>query len=228
MNIVITGANRGIGLGFVESYLSQGHHVWACCRKPEQADALRGIDSSLLHLVRWEVTTEHAPETISGAALPASIHLLINNAGVYGPGKDGQSLDNITADSMHDVFEVNAVAPLRVVQFLLPALKKGRAKVANISSKMGSISDNSSGGTYAYRASKTALLMISKSMAVDLEPFGVHVFSLHPGWVKTDMTNQTGLIDVNGSVAGMIQVIEEAHSIQAGSFISFDGSVVPF
>jgi len=100
--------------------------------------------------------------------------------------------------------------------------------IANVSSKMGSSTDNSSGGTYAYRAAKAGLVIVSKSMAVDLAPFGIHVITLHPGWVQTDMTHQTGLIDAATSVAGMTQVISDARSDAGGEFIAFDGQVVPY
>jgi len=222
MNILITGANRGLGLGFVQHYLEQGHDVWACYRSTP--DALSQIDSPLLHAVVWDVGSDTQPV----GSLPDSIDLLINNAGIYGPGKDGQSLDHITADAMQDVFNVDCVGPLRVVQALKERVIAAQGVIANISSKMGSSADNSSGGTYAYRAAKAALVIVSKSMAVDLQPFGVQVITLHPGWVQTDMTHQTGLIDVQRSVAGMAQVIVDARSYKGGQFIAFDGKLVPY
>jgi NAD(P)-dependent dehydrogenase (short-subunit alcohol dehydrogenase family) len=129
---------------------------------------------------------------------------------------------------MRQVFDIDCLGPLRVVRFLLPALTAGQAVIANISSKMGSVSDNTSGGSYAYRAAKGALVGVSRSMAVDLIHSGVRVLTLHPGWVRTDMTGHNGLIDVDESVAGMTDVISRAEDYTPGEFIAFDGKVIPY
>jgi len=221
MYILITGAARGIGLGFVHHYLQQGHDVWACHR--DDCSGLSDIASDHLHLLRWDVGSDQPP----AGKLPAHIDLLINNAGIYGPGKSGQSLANITSADMLAVFNIDCVGPLRVVQRLQSHLAHGGV-IANISSKMGSSSDNSSGGTYAYRAAKAGLIIVSKSMAVDLAPQGVHVITLHPGWVRTDMVQQTGLIDVSTSVAGMAHVIDHARDYTPGQFIAFDSKPIPY
>ncbi len=222
MNILITGANRGIGLGFTRHYLEQGHEVWACYRS--DPGALGEIDSPHLHSVVWDVSSDAQPV----GELPEQIDLLINNAGIYGPVKDGQSLEKVSSDVMLDVFNVDCVGPLRVVQALKERVIAVQGVIANVSSKMGSSADNGSGGTYACRAAKAGLVIVSKSMAVDLEPFGVQVITLHPGWVRTDMVNHTGLIDVPTSVAGMAQVITDARKYSGGQFIAFDGKVVPY
>ncbi|MDX8408951.1 MAG: SDR family oxidoreductase [Mariprofundales bacterium] len=225
MNVVITGANRGLGLGFVRHYLSQGDTVWAGFRL--HAGALLEMQhthATRLYLLQWDV----CQPLVSMDALPKRIDLLINNAGIYGPSKDGQSFDRVTSELMLQLFAVDCVAPLMVVQQLAPRLIAASGVVANISSKMGSIADNGSGGVYAYRAAKSALVMVSKSMAVDLAENGVHVLTLHPGWVRTDMTNQTGLVDVESSVAGMTSVLAEARGYAAGSFVAFDGQRIPY
>ncbi|MDT8376356.1 MAG: SDR family NAD(P)-dependent oxidoreductase [Mariprofundaceae bacterium] len=221
MNVLITGANRGIGAGFVRHYLSEGAHVWACHRG--DSGELSSIRSERLHAICWNVATDSGPRE----ELPAELDLLINNAGIYGPGKDGQSLENVTPEAMLEVFNVDCVGPLRVVKHLRRRLSDG-ATIANVSSKMGSSGDNSSGGTYAYRAAKAGLAIISRSMAVDLSKDGVRVITLHPGWVRTDMTHQTGLINVETSVAGMANVIANACDYEPGQFIAFDGKVVPY
>ena len=222
MNIVITGANRGLGLGFVQHYLAQGHDVWACYRA--NLNGLADIQSEQLHTVRLDVSRDF---DASDLALPDSIDVLINNAGIYGP-YGAQDLDSVTSEAMLDVFNVDCVGPLRVVQQLKDRIIKARGTIANISSKMGSSDDNSSGGTYAYRAAKAGLIIISKSMAIDLQPLGVSVITLHPGWVTTDMTHQSGLIDVQTSVAGMTKVIENRTQYELGQFVAFDGKVIPF
>ena len=222
MNVVITGANRGIGLGFVEHYLNQGDKVWACHRA--DSGGLAGIDSVRLSTIRWDVGSNIGPE----GELPEKIDLLINNAGIYGPGKGGQKLERVTPEAMLEVFNVDCAGPLRVVQALAGRVIAAGGIIANVSSKMGSIADNTSGGTYAYRAAKAGLNMVSKSMAVDLAADGVQVITLHPGWVVTDMTHHTGLIDVATSVAGMTEVIASARSFAAGEFIAYDGKIVPY
>ena len=223
MNVVTTGANRGLGLGFVQHYLAQGDEVWACYRA--NLDGLSDIQSDKLHTVQLDVSRDF---NASDLALPDSIDLLINNAGIYGPYKGGQTLDSVTSQAMLNVFNVDCVGPLRVVQQLKDRIIKARGTIANISSKMGSSDDNGSGGTYAYRAAKAGLIIISKSMAIDLQPLGVSVITLHPGWVTTDMTHQSGLIDVQTSVAGMTKVIENCTQYELGQFVAFDGKVIPF
>jgi NAD(P)-dependent dehydrogenase (short-subunit alcohol dehydrogenase family) len=223
-NILITGANRGLGLGFVKYYLNQGDRVWATYR--ENASALTELESTHCKPIKWDVTQ---PLTeAERAKLPHEFNLLINNAGIYGPKDGGQNLDNISADDMQQVFKTDAVAPLLLVQYLLPRLKRGRATIANMSSKMGSASDNSSGGVYAYRAAKSALNIISRSMALDLKIDNISVICLHPGWVKTDMTNHSGLIDVDTSIAGLTSVIDNVAHYAPGTFVAFDGTVIPY
>ncbi|MDQ6964546.1 MAG: SDR family oxidoreductase [Mariprofundales bacterium] len=227
MNVVITGAGRGIGYGFVEYYLARGDAVWATFRsRSAQLERLLMERSSaeLLHLMQWDVT-KRCPDM---PALPAAIDLLINCAGIYGPGKGGQDLGNISAESMQEIFLVDCVAPLLVVQQLQQRVVQAGGVIANISSKMGSIADNSSGGTYGYRAAKAGLVMVSKSLAVDLAPCGVHVLTLHPVWVRTDMTGGTGLIDIERSVQGMGSVLQRAREFTAGSFIAYDGQLIPY
>lgn len=223
MNVFITGANRGLGLGFVRHYLARGDEVWACYRY--DLGGLDALTDRRLHRVAWD-TREEAPRT--GGTLPDRIDLLINNAGVYGPKDGGQSLENVTPQAMQEVFDIDCVGPLRVVQHLLPRLSKARGIVANLSSKMGSSEDNSSGGAYAYRAAKAALVIVSKSMAIDLAARGVRVITLHPGWVRTDMGGRSGLIDVEQSVSGMARVLESIESYPPGAFIAYDGKEVPY
>lgn len=225
MNVVITGANRGLGLGFVRHYLAAGDQVWACARSDSKELARLKHDS--LHLVRWD-THEETPS--GGVALPERVDLLINNAGIWSAdgGKAPQGLEDVTGGTMMEVFDVDCVGPLRVVQHLLPALLKARGVIANMSSKMGSSTDNTSGGCYAYRAAKAALVIVTKSMALDLAPRGVRAITLHPGWVRTDMGGPGGLIDVDTSVAGLTKVLESVGDYPLGAFVGYDGKEVPF
>ncbi|GBE46204.1 C-factor [bacterium BMS3Bbin11] len=226
MNVLITGTGRGIGLGFVEYYLMHDHTVYACYRTESLKLATLAGRYNDLNLLQWDVTRPVSDSLLQ--SLPNHIDLIINNAGIYGPKKDSQSLLKITPEAMHEVYDVDCVAPLGVVQTLQEKLSRPGGIIANISSKMGSSGDNTSGGTYAYRAARAALVIISKSMAVDLQPEGISVITLHPGWVRTEMTGFTGLIDVSESVAGMASIIENIDNYEPGAFVAFDGQIVPY
>ena len=223
-NILITGANRGIGLGFAHHFLALGDHVWACYR--DTPELLLALQNPNCHPIKWDV--EHTLDKSEQNKLPEEIHLLINNAGIYGAKDGGQDLSKITHEQMLEVFSIDAAAPILVVQALLPLLKRGEATIANMSSKMGSVADNTSGGCYAYRAAKSALCNITKSMAVDLAPDNIKAIALHPGWVQTDMTNQTGLIDIKTAVAGLCNVINNIDHYPPGAFVAYDGTIVPY
>jgi len=226
MNIVIIGASRGIGMGFVRHYLNAGHEVWASYRG--QGNALTALEHPALHTFFWEVTRPPAKQALADLDLPDGIDLLINCAGIYGPGKGAQDLDQVSSEVIEEVFRVDAIGPLMAVKILRDRMAHPGGVIANVSSKMGSSTDNHSGGTYAYRAAKAALVIISKSLAVDLTPEGIRVITLHPGWVRTDMTGHSGLIDVEESVSGMANVIEHCASYPGGAFVAFDGQVVPY
>ncbi len=226
MNVLVTGANRGIGLGFVKHYLNGGHDVWACFR--QDPGGLKELDTRRLRQLRWDVTEDKDEEFLVAAGIPEQLDLLINNAGIYGPDGDGQTLENITAQTMREVFDVDCVGALQVTQVLWKRMCVHGGVIANVSSKMGSSADNSSGGCYAYRAAKAALVICSKSMAIDLAPHGIDVVTLHPGWVRTDMTDHNGLITVAESVTGMARVIERIADFSPGAFVAFDGKIVPY
>ncbi len=226
MNVLITGAGRGIGLGFTEYYLKQGHTVYGCYRTESEILTTLAEQYNDLNLLQWDITRPASDVLLK--SLPGHLDLIINNAGIYGPKKDGQSLQKVTSEAMHEVYDVDCIAPLRVVQTLQEKLSRPGGIIANISSKMGSSGDNSSGGTYAYRAAKAALVIISKSMAVDLQPEGISVITLHPGWVRTGMVDFTGLVDVSDSVAGMAGIIENIENYDPGEFVAYDGQIVPY
>ncbi len=227
MNVLITGANRGIGFGFVTYYLAQGCNVWATYRS--DIGSLAEINDDRLRTIPWDITDEKDASFLQAMGVPDQIDLLINNAGIYGPKKaHGQSFDTVTADTMTEVFDVDCLGALRVTQLLASRVKAAQGVIANMSSKMGSSEDNSSGGCYAYRAAKAALVIVSRSMAIDLAADGVRVITLHPGWVSTDMTSHSGLIDVITSVAGLTKVISNVDQYQPGAFVAFDGKVVPY
>lgn len=227
--VLITGANRGIGLEFTRQYLERGERVLATCRDPAAATELQMLSKTFpeLKLLQLDVADNQSiaafPQKLPGEA----VDIFINNAGVYGP-RDGK-FGNIKGKDWLDVLQVNSVAPLLLTQALAGNLLKGKLKkLIYLTSKMGSIADNSGGGHYIYRSSKTALNMVIKSLAIDLAGEGFVVAVLHPGWVKTDMGGPAALIDTNTSVTGMIQVIDRLSPEQSGSFFNYDGSLIPW
>lgn len=226
--LLITGANRGIGLEYVRQYLDDGWKVIACCRQPGKADELQSLAEGRDCEIRALDVTDFAAVAKLGEELAAQpIDLLINNAGIS--GHSNQQIDNIDPDNWHQVFTTNTMAPLMMVRALLPSLKKGQGKtIANMTSKMGSVADNESGGSYIYRSSKAALNAVSMSLARDLEEDGIKVISLHPGWVETDMGGPNALIDTHESVRGLRKVIAGQTLRDSGAFRAYDGAGIPW
>lgn len=222
--ILITGANRGIGLEFTRQYLSRGERVIACCRNPDQASELQSLVCPELDIISLDVSDEAAIASLPGQLGGRKIAVFINNAGVYG---SKQSLDQIDSSEWVEVFRVNTMAPLLLTRVLLPHMDEG-AKLAFLSSKMGSITDNTSGSTYVYRSSKTALNQVVRSLSHDLDGLGMRVVALHPGWVKTDMGGPNALIDAETSVIGLISVIDKLDESTSGHFFNYDGTEIPW
>ncbi|QLE85607.1 SDR family oxidoreductase [Shewanella sp. Scap07] len=225
-HVLITGANRGIGLAFVNHYLAQGFKVTACCRKTDTEDSLHQLLErySSLNIQTLDVTSQQSISALSAKLSDSDIDLLINNAGFYGP--KGMPLGQTDVTQWLKVLQVNTVAPLMVVEGLMTKLNQRQATIVCMSSKMGSMADNSSGGAYIYRSSKAGLNAVVKSLALDLKPKNITCVSLHPGWVQTDMGGPNALISVNESVQGMIQVIENLSIDQTGKFFNYDGSAI--
>lgn len=227
--VFITGANRGLGLEFSRQYLAAGNRVIATARNPETSEGLQALKQEygdLLSLYALDVTDASSREAISDAVGERVIHVLINNAGYYGINNPLGKLDE--ADWSR-VFHINCIAPIKLVELLRSNLgNAGSAVVAMLSSKMGSMSDNTSGGSYVYRSSKAALNAATKSLAIDLAEEQIKVVALHPGWVLTDMGGPNALIDTNTSVNGMRKVVEGLKPQQSGDFIAYDGTLVPW
>ena len=218
-NALVTGANRGIGLEFCRVLADRGHSVSALCR--QSSAELQTLPVNVHD--GYDVTDAAAVAAYAEKLAPASIDLLINNAGIL----RSESLSSMDFDSMRQQFEVNALGPLRVTHSLIPALKRG-AKIALITSRMGSIADNESGGRYGYRMSKAALNIAGASLAKDLEALGIAVAILHPGYVRTDMTNHSGLIEPQESVAGLLERIDQLTVETSGSFWHTNGELLPW
>lgn len=216
--ILITGANRGLGLEFARQYQAEGASVIACCRDLRKADALKQQGVEIAELNVADADSVHR---LAAALKGRAIDILINNAGTYGP--DRQSADDCDYDGMLETFRINTVAPLMVAKALKPNLLAGQGKkLAVLTSKMGSISD-SSGGFLAYRASKAALNMIADGMAKEWRKDGIAVAILHPGWVQTDMGGPNAPIKPPESVKGLRARIAELTLKTSGSFLDFQG-----
>lgn len=223
--VLITGANRGIGLEFVRQYAAAGWKVIACCRDLNEA-------SGLQELVRTYPDIEaHALDVMDFAAIDAlaaalkdvRIDVLINNAGVY-PHSD---LTHADAEQWLHAFKINSMAPFKMATaFMSHVAASQLRKIVTLSSKMGSLDDNTSGGSYIYRTSKVAANMVMKSLAIDLKPYGISAAALHPGWVQTEMGGPDALIDTRTSVSGLRRVIESLNLENSGQFIAYDGKVI--
>lgn len=223
--LLITGANRGIGLELTKRYAADGWTVIATCREPQSATdlkAIRGISVEALDVTDYAAVDKLA-QTYDGTA----IDLLLNNAGIYG-NRDG-ALKVSDFDTYLQVLHVNSVAPMKLALAFLPHLKatKGGAKIATISSRMGSISLGG-GGSYAYRASKAAINAGMHNLALDLKSSGISCITLHPGWVKTDMGGAGADIDVATSAAGLKTVIDGLTLRDTGKFYNYDGGEIPW
>jgi NAD(P)-dependent dehydrogenase (short-subunit alcohol dehydrogenase family) len=229
LTIFITGANRGIGLELTRQFSEDGWQVLACCRNPEDAGDLKELASKYptVEMFPLDVTNYDQLAALSSQLEDRPIDILLSNAGIYGPR--GAPFGEVDAAAWRQVFEVNTIAPLMLAQAFVEQVAISRQKlIAVVSSKMGSISDNGSGGSYIYRTSKTAVNQVVKSIAMDLEGRGISAISLHPGWVRTEMGGANGEIDVNESAAGLKQVLTGATLTQSGQFFEFDGSVIPW
>jgi NAD(P)-dependent dehydrogenase (short-subunit alcohol dehydrogenase family) len=227
MNILVTGASRGIGLEFVSQYLDRGDTVLAAARNPEAEPlaALSRRHAGRLRCLLLDVTRDDHAQALA-AAVPGPLDILINNAGVM---ERPTALADVDLEKAAEVYAVNALGPLRVTRALLPALRRGQGKrVLHLSSGLGSISDNTSGGFYGYRMAKAALNMASRCLAHELRPLGILSAALSPGWVQTDMGGSGAALRVEDSVAALIRVIDKLTLSDSGGFFHYDGSTFPW
>lgn len=217
---LITGANRGIGLEYCRQLKKRGDSVIAVCREVSQE--LKALEISIKTDI--DLTSNTDVERLVKQLHEQKLDVLINNAGIL----ERVSLNDLDIDSIRQQFEVNALAPLRLTHALLPNLKTG-SKVILMTSRMGSIDDNTSGGSYGYRMSKVALSMAGKSLSVDLKPRNIAVAILHPGLVKTRMTNfNRNGITPEQSVKGLIDRIDQLNLENTGTFWHSNGEVLPW
>ena len=222
--VLVTGANRGLGLEFTKQYAADGWQVLACCREPQSAGALNALAKMHANILihSRDVGDFATITTLARQLKDCAIDVLINNAGVYPESSFGDSNE---ADWL-EAFKINTIAPMKMAEAFSPHIAKSQLKkLVTLSSKMGSIDDNG-GGSYIYRSSKCAVNMVMKSLSIDLKSSGISVLTLHPGWVQTDMGGPNGLIDAPTSVAGMRKVIADLSLVTTGQFITYDGKQV--
>jgi NAD(P)-dependent dehydrogenase (short-subunit alcohol dehydrogenase family) len=218
-NIVITGANRGIGLALAKHWKARGERVLAVCRQASTAL----LDSGVEIIDGVDVSTADGVSNLISALGNTSVDILYNNAGIM----LSETVDEMDFEQILQQFEVNTLGPLRVTMALLNNLHQG-SKVGLMTSRMGSIADNSSGKKYGYRISKAGLNAAGKSLALDLHERGIAVAILHPGWVQTDMTGNSGNLTVDEAASNLITRMDELSLENSGTFWHSDGSVLPW
>jgi NAD(P)-dependent dehydrogenase (short-subunit alcohol dehydrogenase family) len=230
LTTLVTGASRGLGLEFARQYAADGWKVYAACRAPADAGELARLAADSRDSIEVLPIDVADPASVRAAAARlagVAIDLLLNNAGVGSP--KGQKLGSLDYGAWARVLDVNTLGPMRVTEAFLPNLERGAGKkVVTITSKMGSIDDNGSGGSYAYRTSKAAVNMAVKSLSIDLAPRGITCIVVHPGWVRTDMGGPGGLISPEQSITGIRRIIAALSPADAGKFFNYDGTPIPW
>ena len=228
--ILVTGANRGLGLEFTRQLLVAGARVYAACRHPGKALGLTELAAGYpghLHVLPLELDKERSIAELARevAALTEALDVLINNAGML---ISGERFGSLAAKSLGETFSTNVIGPLLLTQACAPLLQKGRnAKVLNITSELGSIAQTDAFGTPSYAISKAALNMATRQLAHALAP-RVTVFCAHPGWVKTDMGGAGAALTPKTSVAGLLKVLDAITPKDAGTYVDYRGQPLPW
>ena len=217
--VLVTGGNRGIGLELCRAFRARGDTVIGVCRRPSSELADLGVRT----IADVNVTDERSLALLARSLEGTRIDVLVQNAGIL----RAESLGSIDYDSIREQLETNALAPLRVTERLLPLLAPG-AKIALMTSRMGSIADNTSGSMYGYRMSKAALNMAGASLARDLEAKGFAVVILHPGYVRTGMTGGHGNVEPREAAQQLVARIDELTLATTGRFLHASGEVLPW
>ena len=230
--MILTGASRGLGLEFTRYWLAAGHHVFALARSASTSDGLAKLAADhgkALHRFDMTVADEESV-TRAGAHIGATwdaADLLLNNAGIY--KHKGDTLADLDLDDCLETIKVNTLGPIRMARALRPLLRMGdRPRIINMTSLMGSIADNSSGGSWGYRMSKTALNMASRNMAHELAADGIIAVVIHPGWVRTDMGGAAAPLTIQEAVAAMTRAMDNFTIAQGGGFYDRNGEPMPW
>ncbi|MGE5514897.1 MAG: SDR family oxidoreductase [Bacteroidota bacterium] len=219
--ILITGANRGLGLEFARQYAAAGWRVLATVRDPLSG---RAASDAGAEVYVADIADPASVQRLKGALAGVELDILLNNAGIYG---QDQSFGAVDPDRFMAVMRTNALAPLKMAEAFADQMT-GRKIIATVSSLMGSIAENTSGNFYAYRASKAAVNMIMKTLALDLAARGITAIALSPGWVRTDMGGPNAPQEPAEAIAGMRAVLEKVSLNDSGKFFHFDGRELPW
>ena len=225
-SVLITGANRGLGLEFTRQYAADGWRVFAACRDPAGARDLAAVEGDV-SAETLDVDDGPQVAALANKLSGQPIDVLINNAGIYGP-KD-VTRDTVDYAAWGQVFRTNTMSPLAVsAAFAANVAQGGQKKIITLSSTMGSIAENDSSGDFIYRTAKAAVSAVMKSLAGDLKSEGITVAVLHPGWVRTDMGGPDAAIEAPESVTGMRAVIAGLKESDSGRFLNYDGTKIPW
>lgn len=232
-SVLITGANRGLGLEHTRQYLAKDWEVLACCRSPVEATELNALaeDNDTLKIYQLDVINHAEVEQLANQLSGTKIDVLLNNAGILGAdltkGLQHQTLSNMSYDVWRELLEVNVLAPFKMIAAFQEHVASSDMKIIMMmSSSLGSISGNTMGGVHGYRTTKASLNMLTKGLAAELEPLGITIFSMAPGWCKTDMGTDLADVEVAHSVAGQQQVISEIQFSDSGSWYDYNGDLV--
>ncbi|HWB60278.1 MAG TPA: SDR family oxidoreductase [Chthoniobacteraceae bacterium] len=226
--ILVTGANRGIGLALAQELASHGNRVFAACRKSESAAELRALEAKhpgLFSVVKLDVDSDAsvADAAKAVAAQIPSLDVLVNNAAVF-PEEGDESIMEMDLAYFRAAFETNVLGVIRVTRAFLPLLEKSKnPRVVNISSGAGSISDKTDHGYYAYSASKAALNMVTRAMAAEFKPRGITFAAISPGWVKTEMGGPNAPLTPEQSAHSLAATIAKLTIKQTSTFLNRDG-----
>lgn len=228
--ILITGSNRGLGLEFCKQYARDGWKVLACCRSPEKAGELTLLAQSNpnVSIFPLDVSDLTQIDALAKQLDGVEIDVLLNNAGIYGDVA-GRGFGNLDYTQWQHIMQINVFAPVKMTEVFLPHLQRGKLKtVVAMSSLMGSMADNGSGGSILYRSSKAALNAAMKSISLDIRHEDIAVLILHPGWVKTDMGGMNAPMESPDSIAKMRNTIANFSLEQTGEFLRYDGTPLPW
>jgi len=228
--VLITGANRGIGLEFARQYAAEGWQVFACCRVPDAAHDLQALATSPgvnVSVHQMDVDDHASVDAVAAALGGEEIDVLINNAGVSGNRAAG--VGSMDYQSLADTLHTNALGPLKVTEAFSEQVEASYLKiVVMISSRMGSVADTTSGGSLIYRTSKAALNMVMKCLSLELKSQGITLVSVHPGWVRTDMGGEAATLTPPESVTALRTLFYQLRLTDSGKFYNYDGLELPW
>lgn len=226
--VLITGANRGIGLALSRIFVQAGWQVIACCRNPAAAlrlGTMRDASPELLEIHQLDVTNDQQISELAAELAGRSVDILLNNAGILGPL--AQQFGPQDEELWLRTFRVNTIAPYKMTVALLDQLaRSSRRLIATIGSEMGSLAENSSGGYYVYRSAKAGVHMVMRSLALDLAPRGITAIILHPGWVRTDLGGPEAPVTPADSAAGLFKTMLALEPADSGRFLDYQGKDV--